>query len=91
MANITPIHQNHRPISLLSIVSKVLEKIIYKHIFNHVRNHISTNQSGFLPAHPAVTQLSEINHNILKDLDEKKEIFIMFCDIAKAFDPAYIP
>ncbi len=93
-ANITPIfkkgdrnnHTNYRPISLLSTVSKLFEKVVYKHIYNHIRHYISPNQSGFLPNHSAVTQLLEINHNILKDLDDGKEIFILFCDVAKAFD-----
>ena len=41
---------NHRPISLLSTVSKVLEKIVHKYLFNFFRdkNVITAFQSAFV-------------------------------------------
>ena len=46
-ANVTPIFKkddpsvvsNHRPISLLSAVGKVLEKVVHKHLFNYIRDY----------------------------------------------------
>lgn len=93
-ANVIPIYKkgnrnevgNYRPVSLLCIISKLLEKIVYKYTFNHVKSLITPDQSGFLPNHSTVTQLLELSHNMLKEMDEKKEMYILFCDISKAFD-----
>ena len=39
--------KNYRPISLLSIVSKVLEKLIFNKIILHISRYISPSQFGF--------------------------------------------
>ena len=77
---------NYRPISLLSIMGKIMEKLVFKRVFDHVSPHITTNQSGFLPHHSTITQLLEIYHILLEALDKRKEIVICFLDISKAFD-----
>jgi len=42
---------NYRPISLLSVVSKVLERILHKYMFNFYRDSVffSPFQCGFIP------------------------------------------
>jgi len=40
---------NYRPISLLCIISKVLERIIFQHLFDFIYNKLSTHQFGFIP------------------------------------------
>ena len=57
-----------------------------KHTFNHLRTYITPAQSGFLPNHSTVTQLLDLYHNIQEELDERKEMYVLFCDISKAFD-----
>ena len=51
--------RNHRPISLMSTVDKVLEKIVHKHVFNflNANNLISSLQSGLIPGDSTVNQL----------------------------------
>jgi hypothetical protein len=41
--------KNYRPISLISIIGKVMERCVYKHIYNFLLENriISSNQSGF--------------------------------------------
>ena len=79
---------NYRPISLLSVLSKVLERIIHKHVFNFFLQHnvITSLQSGFVPKDSTVNQLTSVYHSFCQALDEGKEIRAVFCDISKAFD-----
>ena len=95
-ANVTPVYKcdkpndikNYRPISLLSVISKVMERCIYKHVHNHLLRHkiITSNQSGFTKGDSAVNQLVNITNEFGKALDNGKEIRVVFCDISKAFD-----
>ena len=80
--------KNYRPISLLSVISKVMERCVYKHVHNHLlENDIITNsQSGFTRGDSAVNQLVSITNEFGKALDSGKEIRVIFCDISKAFD-----
>ena len=95
-ANVLPIFKkgdknalgNYRPISLLSIMSKIFEKIIFKHVYNHFKDNflISIWQSGFQPSLSTVTQLTELYHEFCKTVSKGKEIGIVFLDISKAFN-----
>ena len=96
IANVCAIHKksdpqdasNYRPISLLSVVSKVLERILHKYIFNFLRTteYLTTFQSGFIPKDSTVNQLVSLYHSFCLALDEGKEVRAVFCDISKAFD-----
>lgn len=95
-ANVTPIHKkndpkvtgNYRPISLLSLVGKLLERVVFKYLYNflHENNLITVKQSGFRPGDSTTNQLSHLYHLFCKALDDKKEVRVVFCDISKAFD-----
>ena len=49
--------RNYRPISLLSVVSKVLESLVYNGIVDFVTNSISVHQFGFLRGRSTLQQL----------------------------------
>ena len=59
---ITPIHKsgdkslisNYRPISLLCVLSKVLEKVMYNRIITYLENSFTAQQFGFLPRKSAL-------------------------------------
>ena len=95
-ANVTPVVKkdcpsnlkNYRPISLISILAKVMERLVYKHIYNYLidNNLITSHQSGFTPGDSAVNQLLYITNEFGRALDEGKEVRVVFCDISKAFD-----
>ena len=79
---------NYRPVSLLSCVSKILERVVFKHIFNYLRDShfLSEHQSGFQPGDSTVNQLCYLYHTFCEALDNKKDVYIVFCDVRKAFD-----
>jgi hypothetical protein len=93
-ANVVPIHKggardtvcNYRPVSLLSVVSKVAERCIFNRIFPHVEHQLHNSQHGFLPGKSTATQLLEFTHNIGNVTDSGGQVDVIYLDFAKAFD-----
>lgn len=79
---------NYRPISLLSLLSKLLEKHIYGLINHHLQSlsFFSNSQWGFSAGRSTVTALIKCVDDWLKALEEGKEICAVFFDYRKAFD-----
>jgi hypothetical protein len=77
---------NYRPISLLSIVSKVLERSVFNSIYPFVHVLINNAQHGFLQNRLCVTQLLSVLHDIGKNLDQNKQTDMLYLDFSKAFD-----
>ncbi len=94
--NIAPLHKkgsrnspsNYRPISLTSIVVKMLEKIIYSEVYKHLSddNILSPNQHGFRARHSCQTQLLESINDWAKTIDKSSTTHVIFLDFSKAFD-----
>ncbi|PFX23172.1 putative RNA-directed DNA polymerase from transposon X-element [Stylophora pistillata] len=92
-ADITPLHkkyskepaENYRPISLLTITSKVLERCVSTRFYDHVKliNHL---QHGFMKNRLCVTQLLSVLHAIGEALDKNIQLDLIYLDFAKAFD-----
>ena len=79
--------QNYRPISLLCIMSKILESIIYNKIIDFVCPFISAHQFGFLSKRSCINQLLSSFSYIVNSVDSKTSCDIVFRDFIKAFDP----
>ena len=77
---------NYRPISLLSIVSKMLESIVYKKIIDFVGPKLNKNQFGFLAGHSCVQQLLRCFDEILENKDLGLPTDVVYLDLRKAFD-----
>ena len=98
-ANVIPLHKkdsksvlgNYRPISLLSVIGKLMERIVFKHLYNHFQENflLSIWQSGFRPGSSTVTQLVELYNSFCNAVDNHKEIRVVFLDISKAFDKVW--
>ena len=97
ISHITPVYKNkgsaqevnnYRPISITSVICKILEKIIFKHMYNYLvyKNIIYKYQSGFQPCDSTTNQLVEIYNTVISNLDKGKDVRFIFCDISKAFD-----
>ena len=75
-ANVTPVYKkddptlvcNYRPISLLCILSKVMERCVFNHCYHHLSPFLYHLQHGFLRERSTVTQLLEVYHNISVNL-----------------------
>ena len=79
---------NYRPISILSIISKILERLVYRVIFQHLCLHspISTKRWGFLPGRSTTSALLAVTHDWLMQLDQGFDVCSVYFDLRKAFD-----
>ena len=77
---------NYRPISLLSVVSKVLERCIYNQLILHVSSQLHHLQFGFLRDKSTTSQLLHVINEINKALENREQIYSIYLDFAKAFD-----
>ena len=79
---------NYRPISLLPIVSKLLEKHIYSMVLKHLfeKKILSDDQWGFSSGKSTVTALLSSINDILQLLESGADVSMIFFDLCKAFD-----
>ena len=79
---------NYRPISLLPLISKVIEKVIHDQTstFLNSRNLLYNYQSGFRKNHSTDFCLSFLNDKILKGFDQGLITGMILIDLQKAFD-----
>ena len=79
---------NYRPISLLSIFSKVFEKCMYGRVYNYLDKYslIYKRQYGFRSKHSTSHALIDLIESIKTELDRGNFACGIFIDIQKAFD-----
>jgi hypothetical protein len=95
-ASVIPIHKkgdsqninNYRPISLLTVFSKVFEKMIYVRLYKHltVNNILTPNQFVFRTAYSTEQAIFSPINSVLEAMDKKHLVGGIFCDLQKAFD-----
>ena len=94
VANVIPIHKNgspgevsnYRPISLLPLVSKVLERCVYNHLIERISSQLHNLQYGFLKGKSTTSQLLQVLNEIGELLDKRVQVDTIYLDFAKAFD-----
>ena len=94
LANVVPIHKkgdncdvnNYRPISLTSLVVKVMEVCIREKLYDKCINLIKNKQHGFLPGKSCTTQMIPYIDDITQTLNSRNDVDIIYFDFAKAFD-----
>ena len=79
---------NFRPISLLSVFSKILEKIVALRLLKFFENNniLSKWQFGFRSGHSTSHPMVHFLNKISESLNKKKHTIGIFCDLKKAFD-----
>ena len=80
--------KNFRPISILLLISKVLEKVIHDQTQNFLTDNsiLYCYQSGLRKCHSTDTCLSYLNDKILKGTDIRLMTGLILIDLQKAFD-----
>lgn len=95
-ANVTPIFKkgsrveptNYRPISLTSVVCKVMESIVKNAIMLHLisNNLMAPEQHGFVPGKACNSNLLETADIVTAAIADKSPVDMVFVDFSKAFD-----
>jgi hypothetical protein len=79
---------NYRPVSLTSIVCKLLEHIIHSNIMSHFDryNILTDKQHGFRSKRSCETQLVTTIQKIAQNVTSKGQVDVILLDFAKAFE-----
>lgn len=95
-ATVVPVHKrsskstvsNYRPISLLPIISKVMEAIINRRMVNFLEHHkcFSDNQFGFRKNIGSADLLTQLSHQFSHTAGQGGAVRVLAVDIAGAFD-----
>jgi hypothetical protein len=95
-ANVAPVFkkgdrhlaENYRPVSLTSVVCKLLEHIIYSHLMSHLQTHkiLTDLNHGFRSRFSCETQLVVTLHDLCRSFEQKIQTDIAILDFSKAFD-----
>ena len=80
--------KNYRPVSLLPILSKIIERLIYNQLIEHLEKHdvFYEYQSGFQNKHSVNTCLAHLSNQILKGFESGKSTGMILIDLEKAVD-----
>ena len=80
--------KNYRPISLLSVTSKILERHIHGKILMHLQSAypLSVNQWGFFSGKSTIQALLTATNDWLEMMESGIEAAAVFFDFTKAFD-----
>ena len=99
LAKVIPLHKkdsvlnflNYRPISLLSVFSKIYEKTIYVRIYSYLvkYNMIYSKQFGFRGNHSVNHAITSFTEHIRSLLDNGEYVCGVFVDLEKAFDTVH--
>lgn len=93
---VTPIHKggdvddvnNYRPISVITVLAKILEKILNGRLINYLNKYkiLSNSQFGFRNGVSTEDAVSSLTSTVTKNLDNGVKSISCFLDLKKAFD-----
>ena len=80
--------ENYRPVSLTSVICKLLERLIKDHMVDFLVKHklLNSSQHGFLKARSCLTNMLCFLEEITKWIDMGSPVDIIYLDFQKAFD-----
>jgi hypothetical protein len=82
---------SYKPISLLAVISKILEKLLLKRIYSdtHLQALIPQDQFGFRKAHSTIQQCHRLTDIMNKTLENQEYCSAVFLDVSQAFDKVW--
>lgn len=96
IAKVIPLHKggdatqvsNYRPISILSVLSKVLEKLLVNRMNEFFKSSgvLYSHQYGFRSGSSTLTAAIELVDDIYSAVDSRQVMGVLFLDLKKAFD-----
>ena len=80
--------ENYRPVSLTSVICKLLERLIKDHMVDFLVKHklLNSSQHGFLKARSCLTNMLCFLEEITKWIDVGSPVDIIYLDFQKGFD-----
>ena len=80
--------ESYRPVSLTSVICKLLERLIKDHMVDFLVKHklLNSSQHGFLKARSCLTNMLCFLEEITKWIDVGSPVDIIYLDFQKAFD-----
>lgn len=96
IVKVCPIHKsgskrlmnNYRPISLISVFSKIIESIIKTQMLSFIEMFITPDpyQYGFLKGSSTLSATADLINYLSESLDSRRVVIAVFVDLRKAFD-----
>ena len=79
---------NYRPVSLISVLSKVIEKIFRKQVLTFIshRGYLNNTQHGFRSGRSCMSALFDVYDNIMHMINNQSTVDMIYLDFSKAFD-----
>ena len=80
--------ENYRPVSVLSILSKILERAVHIQLEQYLNDNkiLYSHQSGFRKGHSTDTCLINLMDYLHKSISEEEYVGMVLLDLQKAFD-----
>ena len=77
---------NYRPISVLPVVSKLIERVVFNQLYEYLNNNklLTESQSGFRPMFSTETALLEATNEWLWNIDNNLLNGVIFLDLKKS-------
>lgn len=79
---------NYRPISLLNLLSKILERIVFLQLSNYIQTEdiLNDHQFGFRKHNSTYMPIALLHDHITSNLSDKHVSATVYLDFSKAFD-----
>ena len=80
--------ENYRPISVLPVISKIMERIMYDQLYKYLTEAgiLSDCQFGFRKSHSTTTALLDCTNNRYVNIDRKLFNVVVLIELKKTFD-----
>ncbi len=82
------VHNNYRPVSNLSYLSKLIERAVASQLINHLKINglMDVYQSAYKMYNSTETALLKVRNDILMEMDKNNTAMLILLDLSAAFD-----